>query len=76
MWPGCILMTARQDLNDTFDAMTSDPPFRKGLSWATALVEIEKSAGTQFNPDLVPVFVALMRRLDSEDISASRAVRG
>lgn len=53
-------------LADTFDAMTSDRPYRKGLSWTTALAEIEKGAGTQFDPALSPVFVAMMRRLDAE----------
>jgi diguanylate cyclase (GGDEF)-like protein len=46
---------------DTFDAMTSDRPYRKGLSWDIALSEITKGAGTQFDPDLAPPFVAMMR---------------
>ena len=53
---------------DTFDAMTSDRPYRKGLSMAVALGEIEKNAGTQFDPHLAPVFVALMRsRIESRE---------
>ena len=60
-------------LADTFDAMTSDRPYRKGLSWATALAEIEKGAGTQFDPALSPVFVAMMRRLDAEKSQTSEA---
>jgi len=35
---------------DTFDAMTTDRPYRKGLSQETAIVEIKKYSGTQFNP--------------------------
>ncbi|HMS56082.1 MAG TPA: diguanylate cyclase [Fimbriimonadaceae bacterium] len=45
---------------DTFDAMTSDRPYRKGLSVEIALAEIEKSAGTQFDPFLARAFVDLM----------------
>ena len=43
---------------DTFDAMTSDRPYRKGLSVETALAEIQRNRGTQFDPDVVD---ALMR---------------
>ncbi len=46
---------------DTFDAMTSDRPYRKGLPFETALYEIEKMAGTQFDPYLGKVFVEMMR---------------
>lgn len=48
-------------LADTFDAMTSDRPYRKGLSVDIALAEIEKGAGTQFDPTLVPPFIQMMR---------------
>ena len=48
-------------LADSFDAMTSDRPYRKGLSWETALGEIARGAETQFDPDLVPSFIRLMR---------------
>ena len=46
---------------DTFDAMTSDRPYRKGLSWETALSEVARGAGTQFDPALAALFVSLMR---------------
>lgn len=35
---------------DTYDAMTSDRPYRKALSHDTALNEIRTYAGTQFDP--------------------------
>ncbi len=46
---------------DTFDAMTSDRPYRKGLPIEVALQEIQKGAGTQFDPHLAPLFVAMMQ---------------
>jgi diguanylate cyclase (GGDEF)-like protein len=47
---------------DTFDAMTSDRPYRKGLPVETALAEIEANAGTQFDPMLARAFARMMRR--------------
>ncbi len=35
---------------DTFDAMTSDRPYRQGFSKQTAIEEIRRCTGTQFNP--------------------------
>jgi diguanylate cyclase (GGDEF)-like protein len=46
---------------DTYDAMTSDRPYRKGLSAEIALAEIEKNAGIQFEPALAHAFVDMMR---------------
>ena len=43
---------------DTFDAMTSNRPYRKGLAPELAIAEIEKMAGTQFDP----VIVAALRK--------------
>lgn len=44
---------------DTFDAMCSDRPYRKGFSKAAALREIEANSGTQFHPAVARAFVAL-----------------
>lgn len=45
---------------DTFDAMTSDRPYRKAFSHKGALQEIIRVAGTQLRPDLVEIFVRVM----------------
>jgi HD-GYP domain-containing protein (c-di-GMP phosphodiesterase class II) len=44
-------------LMDTFDAMKSDRPYRKGLPLEVALEELKKIAGTQLDPELVRVFI-------------------
>src|SRR5690606_31437313 len=43
---------------DTFDAMTSNRPYRKGLDPKIAIAELEKGKGTQFDPDMVDAFLA------------------
>ncbi len=42
---------------DTYDAMTSDRPYRKALSREVALKEIEENAGKQFDPHIVETFL-------------------
>jgi ribonuclease P protein subunit RPR2 len=41
---------------DTLDAMTSDRPYRETGSWSDAVHEIERNAGTQFDPAVVDAF--------------------
>jgi putative nucleotidyltransferase with HDIG domain len=50
---------------DSFDAMTSDRTYRRGLPVEEALAEIERHAGSQFHPALARAFVALMRGRDA-----------
>ena len=42
---------------DSFDAMTSDRPYRKGMTHKEAIDELLTCSGTQFDPKLVDVFV-------------------
>ncbi|HEY7017823.1 MAG TPA: HD domain-containing phosphohydrolase, partial [Gaiellaceae bacterium] len=49
---------------DSFDAMTSDRPYRAGLTEEDALAEIERNIGTQFHPAVAKAFVALRRGQD------------
>ena len=43
---------------DAYDAMTAERPFRTALGHEAALVELERAAGTQFDPAVVEAFVA------------------
>lgn len=45
---------------DTFDAITSDRPYRKALSEEKAILEIQRCSGSQFDSEIVKVFVDMM----------------
>lgn len=47
---------------DTFDAMTSTRPYRKGLPYEVAFEELTQFSGTQFDPKVVKVFIEGMRK--------------
>ncbi len=42
---------------DTYDAMTSDRAYRRGLSHKEAVAELRRCAGTQFDPECVDAFL-------------------
>jgi HD-GYP domain-containing protein (c-di-GMP phosphodiesterase class II) len=45
---------------DSFDAMTSDRPYRKALSLDVAIIELHENAGAQFDPAIIEVFSQLI----------------
>ena len=68
-WDGCgyplglrrhqIPLAARIfSVADAFDAMTHDRPYRRARSSIEALDEIERCAGTHFDPDVASAFLA------------------
>jgi putative nucleotidyltransferase with HDIG domain len=66
--PSRIILVA-----DTVDAMTSDRPYRKGLSMETVVSEIHKFSGTQFDPTCADAFLRLIEREGEAFISAEPA---
>ena len=47
---------------DTFDAMTSTRPYRKGLDYSVAYEELNQFSGSQFDPKCVKAFISGMAK--------------
>jgi ribonuclease P protein subunit RPR2 len=52
---------------DSFDAMTSDRPYRGSIGVDRALSEVRRGAGTQFDPDVVHAFIGMIDDPPGED---------
>lgn len=51
---------------DAFDAMTSERPYCAAMSREEALAEVRDGAGTQFDPEVAGVFLAMMEHSDRD----------
>jgi HD-GYP domain-containing protein (c-di-GMP phosphodiesterase class II) len=58
---------------DVFDAMTHERSYRKALSREEAIAELERGAGTQFDPEVVKAFLALLKRRSEEAPAPAQA---
>jgi HD-GYP domain-containing protein (c-di-GMP phosphodiesterase class II) len=63
-------------LADSWDAMTSDRPYREALSDAEAAAEVRKHLGTQFHPVLGRCFLAVMEGRSLRDEVTSGELAG
>jgi HD-GYP domain-containing protein (c-di-GMP phosphodiesterase class II) len=61
------LMARIVSIADSYDAMTSDRPYRKGMDKGAALQEIKNGSGTQYDPHLSSVFIAMMKQYGEAD---------
>jgi len=50
---------------DAYDAMTTDRPYRSGMSHHRALSILQECAGTQFDPEVVAAFIKVAPRPES-----------
>lgn len=49
-------------ISDTFDAITSNRPYRNGLGVEYAMKEIVNNSGSQFDPELIRVFEVAVKK--------------
>jgi putative nucleotidyltransferase with HDIG domain len=56
---------------DAYDAMTSDRPYRRALTRAEALAEVERCSGTQFDPAIAHIFLELFAEAERPSAAAA-----
>jgi putative nucleotidyltransferase with HDIG domain len=54
---------------DSYDAVTSDRPYRKGLPVEETIAMIRQRSGTQFDPSVVEAFLTVCSNSQTEDVS-------
>jgi len=59
--PQIPLLVAIVTVADSYDAMTSSRSYRKAMSQADAIEQLEKGRGTQFHPDVVDTLVEILK---------------
>ncbi|MCA1319058.1 HD domain-containing protein [Bacillus tianshenii] len=56
---------------DAYDAMTSDRPYRNGMTTSRALSILQSGKGTQWDPEFVDCFLAIMEEREGNALIAS-----
>jgi HD-GYP domain-containing protein (c-di-GMP phosphodiesterase class II) len=59
---------------DAYDAMTTDRAYRKALPHVIASGEMERLSGTQFDPDVVRVFLGHIEDYRTLEAAAGKAI--
>jgi response regulator RpfG family c-di-GMP phosphodiesterase len=59
---------------DAYDAMTSDRAYRKALPHEVACGELERCSAVQFDPEIVPVFLAQIEEYRKAEAAAGRVI--
>lgn len=49
-------------LADTYEALTSDRRYRKACSQKEAIAKIKKVSGTQLDPEIVKIFIEIIKK--------------
>lgn len=53
---------------DSFDAMTTDRPYREGLSFIQAIEELQVNSGSQFDVEIVSAFLSALKKITKNAI--------
>ncbi len=61
---GIPLVARAMCVADSYDAMSFRRPYRQGLSYGECLAELERCAGSQFDPAMVAAFVRVLERME------------
>jgi len=61
---------------DSFDAMTATRPYRVGMDIHDAVNELVNNAGTQFDPELVEVFIAALKKKYGDNYERWEKING
>ena len=59
---------------DAFDSMTSDQPYRLGISVQDACSELRRCAGIQFDPEFVELFIERVQLLEDQEKERSPGI--
>ncbi|MDR3562469.1 MAG: diguanylate cyclase [Negativicutes bacterium] len=52
---------------NSYDAITSDRPYRKAMDYNEAIGELKRGSGVQFDPELLQIFLSMESTLRDED---------
>ncbi|SFH67622.1 diguanylate cyclase (GGDEF) domain-containing protein [Tindallia magadiensis] len=53
-------------ITDAYDVMTQDQPYQKAKSQEEAIQELKRCAGTQFDPELIRLFLSILQEAKGE----------
>ena len=59
---------------DTYDAMTTDRPYRKALPHMVAIAELRRFSGRQFDPAVVTIFCDVIEVYRDEQRSSGQVI--
>lgn len=59
---------------DAYSAMTSDRPYRRGMSRERAIAELREEAGSQFDPAVVGALMRVLRRERAETLAVALSI--
>ncbi|MBI2914194.1 MAG: PAS domain S-box protein [Chloroflexi bacterium] len=63
-------------VTDAFDAMTTDRPYREALPIETAVEELKRNSGSQFDPVIVAAFLRVLARQGARPLCQMAAAQG